>query len=617
MTRPKKTPRLHAYFEGLIDPFRAAADVAPPTTALAYYRHYLRQVSPALAGLLVVGFVMVVIEVLMLQFLGKVLDMAVSSGPGDFFSTHAAALAAMVAVILIARPIVLGLHNLYLGQCFNPGLTGLVRWQTHRYVLKQSMSFFNNDQAGRVAKRVMHTGEALRISAGEAVDGIWHAVVYIVSALFLFSRADWRLILPLGIWLVIYAVAMLMLVKRLDVKSEAHASAEAEVMGRVVDGYTNIATLKLFGHSGVEEAYARDALADQIEKNRAFERIITVMDTLGGVLNALLILGTAGLALWLWSDDVVTLGVVTVAVGLVLRINEMSNWLLFVVSAIFQNVGTVRDGIQSLSAPRAVQDHVHARELSVTRAAIDVRNASFSYDRNVPVFTDLNITIAPGEKIGLVGPSGAGKSTLVQLLLRMYDLQGGRIAIDDQDISEVTQDSLRARISVVSQESSLLHRTLRENLRYGRPDASDAQIMQALEDAHAWDFVRDIQDGEGRVGLDAMVGERGIKLSGGQRQRIAIARALLKASPILVLDEATSALDSEVEAAIQENLQGLFEGRTVLAIAHRLSTIARMDRLLIMVQGRIVESGTHEALLAAGGVYAGLWQRQTGGFLAT
>jgi ATP-binding cassette subfamily B multidrug efflux pump len=603
-------------FESLIDVFKPSPDVAPPTGMLRFYGHYLKQVWPLMLAVLVIGFFAALIEVALFSFLGQLIDMAqASTDASSFFSEHRNELLWMLLVTLVIRPIVFGLHNLLTHQAINPGLTNLIRWQNHRYVLKQSLNFFQNDFAGRIAQRVMQTGPSLRDSAMQVIDALWHVVVYAGSALYLFAAADLRLVVPLALWIVGYSAALWYFVPRIKARSAAASSARSKVMGRVVDGYSNIATLKLFAHSQEEESYAREAMQDLLEKFRLQSRTITALDFLVTCLNGVLIVATGALALWLWSQSLITTGAIALALGLVIRINNMAEWIMWVVNGIFENVGTVQDGMQSIVQPRQVLDRADAKPIEVQQGSVRFEDIHFHYGKQGGVISGLDIAIAPGEKIGLVGPSGAGKSTLVNLLLRLYDLESGRILIDGQDIATVTQESLRANIGVVTQDTSLLHRSIRDNLRYGKPDASDDELWEAVRKARADAFIPTLDDSQGGRGMDAQVGERGVKLSGGQRQRIAIARVLLKDAPILVLDEATSALDSEVEAAIQESLDSLMEGKTVIAIAHRLSTIARMDRLVVIDQGLVIETGTHAELIARGGLYARLWQHQTGGFV--
>ncbi|TBU98928.1 multidrug ABC transporter ATP-binding protein [Stutzerimonas kirkiae] len=602
-------------FEKLIDVFKPVADIAPPKGMLRFYAHYLKQVWPLMIVVLLVGFVAAVIEVALFSFLGRLIDLTQTTPSGEFFARHGGDLLWMALVALIIRPLVSGLHDLLTHQAINPGLTNMIRWQNHRYLLRQSLSFFHNDFAGRLAQRVMQTGPALRDSTMQVVDALWHVLVYAGSALYLFAEADPRLMIPLSLWILGYASALWYFVPRIKQRAAAASASRSRVMGRIVDGYSNIATLKLFAHAREEENYAREAMGELLAKVRLQSRTITSLDVLITSLNGLLIVATGALALWLWNGDAISTGAIALALGLAIRINNMAEWVMWVVNGIFENVGTVQDGMHTLAQPRLVLDHQGATPMRVPRGHIRFEGIHFHYGKQSGVIAGLDLDVRPGEKIGLIGPSGAGKSTLINLLLRLYELQEGRILIDDQDITTLTQESLRANIGVVTQDTSLLHRSIRENLLYGKPGASDEQLQDALRKAHAEGFIQNLDDGQGGHGLAALVGERGVKLSGGQRQRIAIARVLLKDAPILVLDEATSALDSEVEAAIQESLDTLMQGKTVIAIAHRLSTIARMDRLVVIDQGQLIETGSHAELLERGGLYARLWQRQTGGFV--
>ncbi len=606
---------LYRRFERLIDPFRDVPERMPPTDVIRFYVYYLRQVWPVFLALLVVGLVAALIEVALFSYLGRIVDLAQGTAPADFFTQHGRELIWMAVVALILRPVFFGLHDMLVHQSINPSMTNLIRWQNHRYVLKQSLGFFQNDFAGRIAQRIMQTGNSLRDSAVQAVDAIWHVLIYIISSLVLFAEADWRLMIPLLLWMIGYVGALGYFIPQVKHRSVVASDSRSKLMGRIVDGYTNITTLKLFAHTHQEEDYARDAIDDQTRKAQRAGRVVTSMDVTITVFNGLLIAGTTGLALWLWTQSLISVGAIALATGLVIRIVNMSGWIMWVVGGIFENVGQVQDGMQTIALPRQVVDAPDAKPLVVNRGEVRFDQVSFSYGKGGGLISGLDLTVRPGEKIGLVGPSGAGKSTLVNLLLRLYDLEGGRILIDGQDIAQVTQESLRAQIGMVTQDTSLLHRSIRSNLLYGRPDAGEAELQDAIQKARASEFIPQLSDAEGRFGLDAHVGERGVKLSGGQRQRIAITRVLLKDAPILILDEATSALDSEVEAAIQESLETLMQGKTVIAIAHRLSTIARMDRLVVLEHGRVVESGSHAELLAHGGLYARLWRHQTGGFV--
>ncbi|QCA02869.1 ABC transporter ATP-binding protein [Pantoea vagans] len=606
---------LYRRFERFINIFQDAPTDSPPSTVWSFYLYYLRQVWPSFAALLVVGLASALIEVSLFSYLSRIIDMVNHSTPATLFRDNWPILLWMGAVALILRPVFIALHDMLVHQSISPSMTSMIRWQHHNYVLRQSLNFFQSDFAGRIAQRIMQTGSSLRDSAVQLVDAIWHVLIYAVTSLVLFAGADWRLMIPLIIWMVAYSASLRFFVPRVKARSVVSSEARSKLMGTIVDGYTNIATIKLFAHSDLERQYAREAIQEQTDKTQHASRMVTSMDLTLSALNGLLIVSTSGLALWLWSQSLISVGAIALATGLVIRLVNMSGWIMWVVNGIFENIGMVQDGLNTIAQPLSVQDAPQAKQLKVTRGNIRFEDVRFDYGGGRQVINGFNLDIRPGEKIGLIGPSGAGKSTLVNLLLRLYDLNGGRIVIDDQDIATVTQESLRSQIGMITQDTSLLHRSIRENLLYGRPDATEEELQLAIHRARADEFIPLLSDSLGRTGLDAHVGERGVKLSGGQRQRVAIARVLLKDAPVLIMDEATSALDSEVEAAIQESLESLMQGKTVIAIAHRLSTIAKMDRLVVLDKGGIAEMGSHQELLAQNGLYARLWQHQTGGFV--
>ncbi len=538
---------LYRRFERLIDPFRSASERMPPSEVLRFYVYFLRQVWPVFLALLVVGLIVALIEVALFSYLGRIVDLAQSTPSAEFFRVHANELIWMAVVALVLRPLFNALHDMLVHQSINPSMTNLIRWQNHRYVLKQSLGFFQNDFAGRIAQRIMQTGNSLRDSAVQVVDALWHVLIYTVSALVLFAEADWRLMIPLVLWVFAYVGALAYFVPQVKRRSVEASDSRSKLMGRIVDGYTNITTLKLFAHTRQEEDYAREAIGDQTLKSQRAGRVVTSMDVTITVMNGVLITGTTGLALWLWSQELISVGAIALATGLVIRINNMSGWIMWVVGGIFENIGQVQDGMQTIALPRKVVDREDAQPLRVERGEVEFEHIAFHYGKGSGVIQGLDLKVRPGEKIGLVGPSGAGKSTLVNLLLRLYDLESGRILVDGQDIAGVTQESLRAQIGMVTQDTSLLHRSIRDNLLYGRPGASDAELMEAVRKARADEFIPLLSDAEGRRGFDAHVGERGVKLSGGQRQRIAIARVLLKDAPILILGYTADAEPDEVQ----------------------------------------------------------------------
>ncbi|QPC44304.1 ABC transporter ATP-binding protein [Kaustia mangrovi] len=603
------------WFEQLIDPLRTPEQPAPPDRLGPFFWYFARQVWPVLAAVMAVGLAVALIEVQMFNYVGRIVDILRQTTPEDLIADYGGELLVMALVIGVARPVATAAHLLLVHQAIEPNLTNLVRWQTHRYVLRQSMSFFQNDFAGRIANKIIQTGPSLRECVVSLVDAIWFVSVYAASAMFLFAEADPRLMIPLSVWIVLYVGILWTFVPRIKRQAAVMSEARSALTGRIVDSYTNIMTVKLFSHADREDTYARESVDDHTAKFKVLLRNVTAMSVLLTVVNGLLIVGTCALAVWLWQASAITVGAIALATGLVIRINNMSGWIMWVVTTVFENLGTVEEGMETISRPYEITDRPRAPALKVAAGAIGFDHIRFHYGKEGGVIDDLSLAIRPGERVGLIGRSGAGKSTLVNLLLRFHDLEGGRILIDGQDISAVTQESLRAAIGVVSQDTSLLHRSVRDNISYGHVDAGEREIVEAARKAQAHEFILDLEDLRGRRGYDAHVGERGVKLSGGQRQRIAIARVLLKDAPILVLDEATSALDSEIEVAIQNQLYELMEGKTVIAIAHRLSTIARMDRLIVLDRGRIVEDGSHEALLEKGGLYSQLWNHQSGGFL--
>jgi len=603
------------FFEKRVEPFPETEPAMPPSDLWAFLLHYSRPVLPWLALMSLLTAVLSIVEVAFFGFMGSMVDWLGAVAREDFWSEHGLRLLLLGALVIVVYPLLYLLQSLVLHQTVFGNYPMLVRWLGHRYLLRQSMQFFQDEFAGRISQKLMQTALAIRETVVKLMEVFVYVVVYFFGALILIAQADLLLIGPLIVWLGIYVVLLFLFVPRLRVIAMAQADARALMTGRLVDSYTNIQTIKLFAHTRRERTYAREAMDGFMSTVYRQMRLVTWLTFFLQTTNIVLLVAVAGVAIYAWQQAAVSLGAIATAIALVMRIRAMSTWILWEVAGLFENIGTVQDGINTLSRPLAIIDHDDADELAVTRGAIRFENVRFHYGRDSGVIENLSLGIRAGEKVGLVGRSGAGKSTLVNLLLRFYDLEGGRILIDGQDIGQVTQESLRRNIGMVTQDTSLLHRSIRDNIRYGAPDATDAEVAAAARRAHADRFIRDLSDKHGRRAYDAHVGERGVKLSGGQRQRIAIARVLLKDAPILVLDEATSALDSEIEAAIQEQLHTLMQGKTVIAIAHRLSTIAALDRLVVMEHGTIIESGSHAELLARGGVYAGLWERQSGGFL--
>ena len=551
-------------------------------------------------------------------FIGRLVSLMEASDRQAALAAQWPMLAAMVGLVLLVRPLAILIDIAIRHKALIPGATSLIRWQSHWHVVRQSWPFFQNDFAGRIANRVMQTAHALRESTMASIRGVWYIGAFGVTSLALMVLADWRLGVPTVLWTLGYAFFLRHFVPRMRDLGRASSELRSMVMGRVVDSYTNILTVKLFARMADEDAYVRESIDQHQQGMAQHMALITRFMFWLTAMNALLLVGTAGIGIWLWAHGTVSAGVVATALPLAWQIANAAGWVSWEVTAIFENVGVVQEGMQSIAVPHSSVDRPGAQPLEVSRGEIVFEQVTFGYGRKdaAPVLSSLNLIVKPGERIGLVGRSGAGKSTLVNLLLRFHDVEQGSIAIDGQDIAQVTQESLRAAIGMVTQDTSLLHRSIAANIRYGRPSASEAQVQAAARKAQAHGFIQGLVDWKGNRGYEAHVGERGVKLSGGQRQRIALARVILKDAPILVLDEATSALDSEVELAIQEQLLDLMEGKTVIAIAHRLSTIARMDRLIVLEQGKIVESGTHEELLALGGHYEKLWRHQSGGFLA-
>jgi ATP-binding cassette, subfamily B, multidrug efflux pump len=606
------------FFETLVDPYAPHMESdTPPARLWPFLKDYSRPFKRVFAVTAVVAVLVAVVEIWLLAYMGRLVDSLTESAPATFFRDNGMELVAVALFILILRPALQTLNTLLLNNAILPNYGTLMRWRAHNHVLRQSVGWFENDFAGRIANRIMQAPPA----AGEAVfqvfDAIAFALAYFIGAGILLFDADPRLVIPLLIWFALYAVLVRWTVRRVGPASKASSDARSMTTGRVVDAYTNIHSVKLFAHEGEELAYAKSAIETTRATFAREMRIFTIMDVSLVTLNGLLIVGVVGWGISLWVGGTASVGVIAAATALVLRLNAMTGWIMWALTSFFRSLGVVEEGMETIAQPIHLRDSQGAVPLDLTDGAIGFHRVTHHYGGGKGGVTDLTLHIRPGEKVGLIGRSGAGKSTLVKLLLRFYDPEAGTITIDGQDLRDVTQSSLRHAIGMVQQDSSLLHRSVADNIRYGRANATDAQVEAAARKAQAHEFILDLADPEGRTGYDAHVGERGVKLSGGQRQRIALARVILKDAPVLVLDEATSALDSEVEAAIQDTLYGMMEGKTVIAIAHRLSTIAAMDRILVIDDGRIIEEDTHDKLLAAGGLYSQFWARQSGGFIDT
>lgn len=606
---------MFAFFEKLIDPYPPEEPGEPPRQFWSFLYFYSRPMIPLLIVVTIFSALISIAEITFFSYIGQLVDWLSTANRETFFDDHGVTLFWVAILILVGFPLLVLGQSLFFHQALYGNFPMLVRWLAHRYILRQSLSFFQDEFAGRISQKVMQTAIAVRETVTKCADVFTYVIVYFFGALVLVGNADPWMILPLLVWATGYAVILIFYVPRMQRISAQQADARAMMTGRIVDSYTNIQTIKLFAHTLREQDYARGAMDGFIATVYRQMRLVTGLTFFLHANNSLLLAAIAGFSIYAWQQDLISLGSIALAMSLVMRLRAMSQWILWEVAGLFEDIGTVQDGINTIAQPLIITDRPGAPPIAVAHGEVRFANARFHYGQQTKVINDFSLLIEPGEKVGVVGRSGAGKSTLVNLLLRLYDLEGGKILIDGQDISGVTQESLRRQIGMVTQDTSLLHRSVRDNIRYGRPEASEEAIIEAARRAHAHDFIKELSDPKGRVGFDAHVGERGVKLSGGQRQRIAIARVLLKDAPILVLDEATSALDSEIEAAIQESLYELMAGKTVVAIAHRLSTIAAMDRLVVLDRGNIVEAGGHEALLSSGGLYADLWRRQSGGFL--
>ncbi|UJW85545.1 ABC transporter ATP-binding protein [Devosia sp. SL43] len=610
---------LHRIFESWLDPFRPVDNLQPPSSGPGFFWHYIGQAKLPFLSLLILGGAVALVEAALFYYVGRLVDILdaanQASGWSGLIAASGSELAIMLVVVLGVRFIVTWLSAVVEEQTVNLGFYNLVRWQAYAHVIRQNLSFFQNDFAGSIASKVWQSGGAVGDFMVALLQVVWFIAVYAIATLVLVAQLDWRLGVAVALWIVAFSGLAAYYVPRMRSRSAAAAEAASALTGRVVDSFSNIQTLKLFGSSDQDDRFVRRGFDNFLTSMTALARTLVGVRTAMGMLSGIAIAGIGALSVHLWTQGLISVGGVAFTLGLVLRLYNLLGRMMNQLNGLMRNYGTAQNSADLIARPLGLVDAPDAKPLVVTQGAINFERIDFHYGKPSGVIEQLDLTIAPGERVGLIGRSGAGKSTLVNLLLRFYDLQGGRITIDGQDISRVTQASLRANIGVVTQDTALLHRSVRANIVFGRPDATDEDMISAAQMAEADEFIDNLVDFRGRTGYDAQVGERGVKLSGGQRQRVAIARVLLKNAPILVLDEATSALDSEVEAAIQEQLTTLMQGKTVIAIAHRLSTIAAMDRLVVLEKGRIIEQGTHAQLLAAGGQYAQLWQRQSGGFL--
>jgi len=605
------------FFETLVNPYVEGPGGPPSKKLWPFLRAFLSPFRTVIIVNILTSFAVAAAELGLLYYLGRLVDLLTDSSPGEFWANHRVEMILVLSVVLVFRPLLQILNTALIKNTIQPNLAALGRWRSYRHVLNQPVGWFENDFAGRIANRVCQMPAACGDLVFHVMDTLSFTVAYMIGASILLASTDTRLLAPLLIWFVLYACLLTWSMRRIRPASRASSAARSKTLGFVVDSFSNIQSVKLFSHGERETEYAYDILENHRNTYAAETRIFTIIDAGLVLLNGVLIASVVGWALVMWTAGTASVGVVATAGALALRINSMSGWVMGALTAFFRNLGVVSEGMESVAQPIGMHDASNASELTLTKGAISVQSLSHHYGRQIGGIDNVSFDIKPGEKVGLVGRSGSGKSTLVKALLRLYDPERGKILFDGVDIKTVTQSSLRAQIGMVQQENALLHRSIKENLRYGRPMATDEQIVNAAKQAEADEFIRDLQDAYGSNGYDAQVGERGVKLSGGQRQRIALARVILKDAPILILDEATSALDSEVEAQIQNTLYGMMHGKTVVAIAHRLSTIAQMDRIIVLDKGRIVEQGTHDELIASLGLYASLWQHQSGGFIVT
>ncbi len=607
---------MFGFFETLVDPYAAYERTdAPPRRLWPFLKEYIRPFRTVFAVTAIFSVAAAFLDVALIWYVGRLVDLLSTYSPAEFITRYGVEVGLVALAVLVLRPLILVGNVALLHNTILPNFGTMIRWRSHAHVIRQPVGWFESDFAGRIANRIMQTPPAAGDAVFQTFDAMAFASVTVIGAGIMLAEADPRLLLPLVVWFVLYALLVQWTVKRAGPASKASSDARSLVTGRVVDAYTNIHSVKLFAHHEQELAYAKEAIETARDTFRKEMRIITKMDLALTGLNGMLIVWITGWAVWLWMDGAATVGTVAAATALVLRLNNMTYWIMWAFSSLVQALGVVQEGMETIAQPIGLVDARDAKALEFRQGLVEIKGVSHHYGRGSGGLRDVSLTVRPGERIGVVGRSGAGKSTLVKLMLRFYDAEAGHILIDGQDIALVKQDSLRRHIGMVQQDSSLMHRSVRDNILYGRPEATEEEMVEAAKRAEAHDFILTLEDPQGRTGYDAHVGERGVKLSGGQRQRVALARVILKDAPVLILDEATSALDSEAEAAIQEALYGVMAGKTVIAIAHRLSTIAAMDRIVVLEDGAIAEEGTHAELLARNGLYARFWARQSGGFI--
>lgn len=609
--------RIWRFFEHLIPPFPSALKGEPPKGLIRFILFYTKGLWPFLAIIAFLTSCMAAGEALFFICLGLLVDWTQSSSPSEFIHNHGTNLMFMVIVAGIVLPVATVLHSLLLRQTVSSNYPMQIRWQVHRYLLEQSLSFFTEEFAGRIANKVMQTAMAVRTSVLKLMDVLVHLMVYFATMAWMLADADLYLAIPLMVWLVLYLNAVFIFIPKLRRMAQAQADTRSDMVGRIVDSYVNISTVKLFGGRGRERKYAQDAMSDYIKAEYRALRVLTMFDVSVQLMNYAMLITTAALALFLWSNYAISSGAIAISIAVSIRVINMSRWMMWEIGAIFENIGTVYDGINTIARPKSIQDPANPHELKDVKGDIEFKDVSFRYRDDKNIIKNINLHIKPGEKIGVVGPSGAGKSTLISLLLRFYDIKSGAILLDGVNIKDLRQEDLHDSFAMVAQDPALLHRTVGENIAYGCSDFCEEDLERAAILTDSLDFIQNLSDLKGAQGFNAMVGDRGVKLSGGQRQRIALARVVMKGAPVLILDEATSALDSDSEHIIQDNLETIMKGRTVIAIAHRLSTLVMMDRIVVMEQGTIVEQGTHEELLTKDGLYARLWNRQAGGFIGS